>query len=106
MITAANDNEKELLHLITSGNELAFRRLFDLYKKRLFTFAEEITKSAADAEEIVQDSFTKLWVNRETLSDIVSPGNYLYIMVRNRCLDHLRKTARDKKINGTGLEPY
>ncbi|MBO9573607.1 MAG: RNA polymerase sigma-70 factor [Chitinophagaceae bacterium] len=98
LITAYTHTDKELLPLIAEGDEQAFRNLFDLYKLRLFTFAEEITKSAADAEEIVQDAFTKLWINRKDATNIDSPGNYLFIIVRNRCFDHLRKTARDKKL--------
>ena len=92
------NSEKELLVLISEGNELAFRRIFDLYNKRLFTFAEEMLKSAADAEEIVQDSFTKLWVNRENLGDIDNPGGYLYKIVRNNCIDLMRKVSREQKL--------
>lgn len=55
-------------------------------------------KSAADAEEIVQESFTKLWQNRENLEEIENPGSYLYKMVRNRTIDLMRKTARERKL--------
>ncbi|MDF2187790.1 RNA polymerase sigma-70 factor [Paraflavitalea sp. CAU 1676] len=90
--------EKELLNLVAKGNELAFRRIFDLYNKRLFTFAEGMLKSAADAEEIVQDCFTKVWLNRESLQVVENPGSYLYKIVRNSTIDHLRKTAREQNL--------
>lgn len=91
-------NEKELLRLIAEGNELAFRQLFYSYNRRLFTFAEGILKSSADAEEMVQESFTKLWVNRNELAGIDNPGQYLYKMVRNRCIDFLRRMSREKRL--------
>lgn len=55
-------------------------------------------KSAADAEEIVQESFTKLWQHRENLEEIENPGSYLYRMVRNSTIDLMRKTARERKL--------
>ena len=83
---------------VAEGNELAFRQLFDRYNKQLFTFAEGMVKSAADAEEIVQDSFTKFWLNRQNLRNVDNPGSYLYKIVRNSTLDYMRKTAREQKL--------
>lgn len=91
-------SEKQLLRLIAEGNEHAFRLLFDRYNKRLFIFAEQMLKSSADAEEIIQECFTKLWVNRDHLPEIEDAGSYLYRMVRNRTLDHFRKIAREQRL--------
>lgn len=91
-------DEKGLLLKMAQGDELAFRQLFERYNKKLFTFAEEMLKSAADAEEVVQESFTKIWADRKNFAHIDNPGNYLYKMVRNRTLDHIRKVARDKRL--------
>lgn len=98
METGTAHNEKNLLQLIANGNELAFRQLFDTYNKKLFTFAEGMLKSAADAEEIVQESFTKVWLNRGELTEVDNPGGYLYTIVRNKALDHMRKTSREQKL--------
>lgn len=98
MSIGIHHNEKDLFRLIAEGNELAFRRFFDLHNKKLFIFAMELLKSSADAEEIVQESFTKLWVNRKDLADIDNPGGYLYRIVRNSTLDLIRKIAREKKL--------
>lgn len=57
-----------------------------------------MTKSAADAEEIVQESFTRFWLRRSELPAIERPGQYLYKMVRNRTLDHLRQVSREQKL--------
>lgn len=97
-MNSALHNETALLSLIAEGDEPAFRALFDHYNKLLFTFAEAMLKSAADAEEVVQECFTKLWVNRGDLPGVDHPGQYLYKMVRNRCLDHLRRVARERRL--------
>lgn len=84
--------------LFSTGKEPAFRALFDSYSKRLFAFALSMTKSSADAEEIIQECFIRLWVQWNNLPNIDSPEAYLYRMVRNRTLDHLRKISREKKM--------
>lgn len=90
-------NEVELFVRISEGEEPAFRRLFELYRERLFIFASQISHSTIDAEEIVQDIFLKLWENRAQLSQINYPRKYIYTMARNRALDHLSSIARNKK---------
>ncbi|HVK46340.1 MAG TPA: RNA polymerase sigma-70 factor [Pseudobacter sp.] len=95
MVNNSPDTGKDLF---STGKEHAFRVLFDLYSKRLFAFALSMTKSSADAEEIIQECFLRLWVQWNHLPDIDSPEAYLYRMVRNRTLDHLRKISREKKM--------
>jgi RNA polymerase sigma-70 factor (family 1) len=91
-------NEKELLYQIAQGNESAFRIFFDHYTPQIFTFVERLTKSRADAEEIVQDTFMKVWTNRETLPFIEKPGFYCYVIARNKVLDNMRKIARNQRL--------
>ncbi|MCG3087934.1 RNA polymerase sigma factor SigJ [Sporosarcina sp. MB25] len=64
------------------------------YKRLLFTLAYQLTGSAADAEDVVQDVFMKL--HDMELNRIDEPKAYLCKMATNRCLD-LLKTARRKR---------
>lgn len=98
MVNKHPDTTSNLISRITASDEHAFRILFDLYSKRLFSFALAMTKSAADAEEIIQECFTRLWIQRNTLPYIDSEEAWLYRMVRNRTLDHLRKISREQKM--------
>lgn len=91
-------NEKELLLQIAEGNETAFRCFFDHYTPLIFTFVERLTRSKADAEEIVQDTFMKIWTSRESLPFIDKPGHYCYVIARNKALDNMRKIARDQRL--------
>jgi RNA polymerase sigma-70 factor (family 1) len=92
------NDEKSLFIQISKGSEDAFRMLFEQYRERLFTFAWQLSHSAVDAEEVVQDVFLKLWTGREKLADVEYPRKYIYIMTRNRVLDLLKKIARDEKL--------
>ncbi|NOU72661.1 sigma-70 family RNA polymerase sigma factor [Paenibacillus sp. LMG 31458] len=68
--------------------------LYDQYRALLFTLAYQLTGSAADAEDAVQDVFFKACdVHLERLEE---PKAYLCKMVTNRCLD-LQKSARKSR---------
>ncbi|MFC3802599.1 RNA polymerase sigma factor SigJ [Cohnella sp. GCM10012308] len=68
--------------------------LYDQYKALLFTLAYQLTGSAADAEDAVQDVFIKAGeLHPERLEE---PKAYLCKMVTNRCLN-LQKSARKKR---------
>lgn len=90
--------DRALLKLVAEGDKLAFRQLFDLYKLRLFAFVLHLTNSKADAEEIVQDVFAKLWESRGMLSKVEFPDKYIYTIARNKTLNHLTKLARDRQL--------
>ncbi|MFD0695437.1 RNA polymerase sigma factor SigJ [Paenibacillus sp. GCM10027628] len=68
--------------------------LYDQYKSLLFTLAYQLTGSAADAEDAVQDVFVKACdVHPERLEE---PKAYLCKMVTNHCLNQL-KSARKRR---------
>ncbi|WP_248929288.1 RNA polymerase sigma factor SigJ [Paenibacillus hamazuiensis] len=68
--------------------------LYDQYRALLFKLAYQLTGSAADAEDAVQDVFVKACdVHPERLEE---PKAYLCKMVTNRCLN-LQKSARKKR---------
>jgi RNA polymerase sigma-70 factor (family 1) len=90
--------EKLLLQQIAMGDEAAFKSIFDNYKARTFTFVVNFIHSKADAEEIVQDTFLGLWQNRDSLTAVEHPRNYIYTIVRNRTLRYLSNVARDEKM--------
>lgn len=57
-----------------------------------------ILESEADAEDAAQEVFLKLWDRRDALESIASPEAYVVTMVRNHCLDILRR----RKARGEG----
>ncbi|MDN5285420.1 MAG: polymerase sigma-70 factor [Mucilaginibacter sp.] len=86
-------NERVLLVKVAAGNERAFKELFDFYYSDLGEYVFRLTNSLAISEEIVQDTFIKIWVKREILSELKSFRNYLFIVCRNQTYDQLRKVA-------------
>jgi RNA polymerase sigma-70 factor (ECF subfamily) len=93
---AATDTE--LLEKLREGDEIAFRELYDRHCRTVSAFVYHLTHSAVDAEDILQDTFLKLWTNREQLPPIDHIGNYIFTIARNKTLDHLRKIARQQRL--------
>lgn len=85
---------------VRHGDRSAFEVLFRAYSVPLCAFALRYVTVPEVAEEIVQDVFLKIWVNRESWR----PRNvksYLYGAVRNKALDHLahQKVVQEWKGN-------
>jgi RNA polymerase sigma-70 factor (ECF subfamily) len=81
----------DLVKAARKGSEDAFLRLFDEHHLPLFRFAYRLTGSAADAEDIVQESFLGL-LQAECLYDPrrSSVRSYLFGAVRNQALKRQR----------------
>jgi RNA polymerase sigma-70 factor (family 1) len=92
------DNDKELLKKIAEGDEKAFGVLFFNHLSVLQAFALKFTKSEYAAEEIIQNSFFKICINRDKLEEVENVKAYLYKYVSNECLNYLRKALKDSKI--------
>ena len=53
--------EKEIVEDVKEGKASAFDKLYKAYCSRLYFFAFSILKSKEDAEEVVQNTFFKIW---------------------------------------------
>ena len=78
-------------HSFKKGEEQGFDYFFHLYYKPLSHFAFTFLKQTEAAEDVVEDSFVKLWEKRETIDSLPAIKPYLYTSVRNRCIDLLRR---------------
>ena len=87
--------QSTILDEIRAGNELAFRKLFDLYYQKLLHTAIYYLKSKTLAEEAISDVFLIVWRKRENLAHIENIENYLYISVKNQCLHYIRRSMTD-----------
>jgi len=89
-------SEDEWIYALKEGDLSAFNELFDRYAKRLYHFSMGYLKSAADAEEIVQEVFMKIWDNRIELSTRKSFDSYLFTIARNGILNTIRKSKSEQ----------
>ena len=101
MSVTSSYDEKELLLLLLNGNQQAFEKIYKLYSARLYGNLLKLVKSEAEAQEILQDVFLKIWDNRQSINIEKSFRSYLFKIAENKVYDFFRRAARDKKREGS-----
>ena len=91
-------HEKELLRRIAGGSEDAFTELYHLYNPKLSAFLRRLARSEYIAEEMVQETFLRLWVNREKLREVEQASAWIYKIASNVSYTYLRTEANRRKI--------
>lgn len=83
--------------MIKEDNVFAFDCLFQKYHYRIYRFAYLILKVREDAENIVQDVFLNLWINRNRIERDVSVRYYLFTSAHNSSISLLRVRLKEEK---------
>jgi RNA polymerase sigma-70 factor (family 1) len=86
-----NTTDSHLIELWRTGNEKAYRALFDRYFYKLYNYTLKLIPDKNVSEEIVMDVMLAVWQKRDLLNTSLSFSAYLYKSVKNRLIDHLRK---------------
>lgn len=85
-------------------DEEAFRLLFVNFFPPLTVFARRYISDLETCEDIVQDTFLKIWKNRKSLDITTSTRNFLVTTVRNSCVDHLRRKMTEARYQELRLD--
>lgn len=72
-----------------------FKKVFLPYHQKLYRIAYRIVQDVANAEDIVQDTFVKLWNKKDDMANVENTEAFAIIILRNTCLDYLRKTKNE-----------
>ncbi|MCA1829201.1 MAG: sigma-70 family RNA polymerase sigma factor [Myxococcales bacterium] len=98
---------EELIALIARGEPGALRSLYDAVGGRAMSIALRLLGSAADAEEVVQDTFVEIWRRAsEYRAERGAPAAWVAAMTRSRAIDRLRERGRaDQALRAIALEP-
>ena len=88
--------DKVLIEGIKHGNTAVYDIVFTRFYSALVYHAVMNNVPDDDAEDLVQEVFFKLWLNREKLAIHTSLRNYLFVAVKNNCNDYFRHQKADK----------
>ena len=88
----------EIVPLLQKGDRKAFETIYRLYSNNLYIIAKSYVSDNYIAEDLVQEVFVRLWDNRKNLNIKTNLNGYLFMMVKNKCLDHLRKPRKTVSI--------
>ncbi len=98
MLTLGKDIiTQELLTRLKNGDMLAFDQVYDRYSHKLFSFVFKILKDEAEADDIVQEVFVKIWESREKLGDYKLLNSYIFTIAYNNSINLIRKRINNNK---------
>jgi len=87
--------DTDLVALVRSGRDDAFTVIVERYQDRLLAFARRLLHgSGHDAEDVVQDALIRAYNGLRATGNEMHLRPWLYMIVRNRAMDDLRRPAR------------
>ncbi|MGK0314678.1 MAG: RNA polymerase sigma factor (sigma-70 family) [Saprospiraceae bacterium] len=88
-----------ILRLVSEGNQLSFRQLYDLYSKLVYNTAMSFVPDICSAEEITQDVFTKIYRKSGSFSGNSTVKTWIYRITVNTALNQIKKNNRVRSLN-------
>lgn len=90
-------NEDIRLSIALAGDEVrAFDTLYEKYHNIVFANIFKLVNQQEAAEDILQDVFAALWINRHKISEQGSVGGWLFVVSHNKALKFLDKAVRER----------
>lgn len=80
-----------LAKLARGGDRAAFAELVDMYQSKIFHLAYRMLHNRHEAEEIVQETFLRVYTNLERYDEDQKFSTWIYRIGTNLCIDRLRK---------------
>jgi len=93
---ARNARLVELIARVALADQRAFAELYQKTSSHLFAVALRIVRERGIAEELLQEAYVNVWHHAGSYAaERAQPTTWLTAIVRNRCLDHVRKRDLD-----------
>lgn len=88
--------DEKLLELLQEGNISAFDEVYHRHWKSLYSGCYKRIQSRETAEEIVQDLFASLWINRHKIR-VANLSAYLFAAVKYKVINHMAREVSRKR---------
>jgi len=85
------NQDNRIIDQLKDGSKEAFHTLYDAYGPKIHAFALSYLKNGADAEELLQEVFLKLWEIRFTLDSSKNIKSFLFKICINLIYDSIRR---------------
>ncbi|MEM6784226.1 MAG: RNA polymerase sigma factor [Bacteroidota bacterium] len=97
--------DRALIEAFQRGDEFAFVSLYNRYKAPVFGFCAKLLLDREAAEDVMQESFLRVYENRDRLLNAGAFRSWLFTIARNQCLNHLRTRGRTRPFPEHAPEP-
>ncbi|MBW1810456.1 MAG: RNA polymerase sigma factor [Deltaproteobacteria bacterium] len=87
-------SDAELMARVKAGDQDAFAQVIDRYKDGIVNFLSRLTGSLAQAQDLAQETFLRLYYKREGYTEAGKLSGYLYRIATNLARSEHRRDAR------------
>jgi RNA polymerase sigma-70 factor (ECF subfamily) len=91
LAVSLTSDEVGLIELVAGGDVRAYRQLVDRHLRGIHAFAYRMIGSRAEAEEVCQETFLRLWEHAGRYVPQAKPSTWIYRIAHNLCIDRLRR---------------
>lgn len=95
------EKQRKILLAVQSGSEKAYKELYEQWVSRLYRFVFQYLKSKDASEDVVQETFLRIWSNRANLNPDTSFKSYLFTIAYHFLLKEIRR-----QLNNPLMEDY
>lgn len=92
-------DDKQLVELSLRGDDIAFEYLFNRYSEAIRRLLQHRSASAEDTEDLLQETFIKVYINLQRYSPEYTFGQWIYTIARNTHIDFERRRQEDISID-------
>jgi len=96
-------SDEELINKFQNGDTAAYNQIVFRYKDRLLNFIYRFLNDLDRSEDLVQDTFIKLYTHKDSYREIAKFSTWLYTIAANLARTELRKLKRRKTFSITEL---
>lgn len=89
--------QQDLLQRISEGDEKAFEVVFNEYYPMIRPFVWKLTQSSRDTEEVLQETFIRVWLFRDKILGIDNLRAWIFKVASRECLTLLRKKLHERQ---------
>ncbi|MBI3923311.1 MAG: RNA polymerase sigma factor [Armatimonadetes bacterium] len=86
-------SDEELMEKVAAGDAQALGALFERYKQPVFGFLYRMLHESATAEDVLQDTFLRIYDRRRSYRSGMRFSTWLYTIARNLALDRLKRSS-------------
>ena len=88
-------NAEKIIQRLKKDDKSAVDELFGYYYPRLYHFSKSILKIETEIDDILQEVFVKIWLNRQKISSAETFNSYIFTITKNEVLNLIRSKLKD-----------
>lgn len=98
--------DQELIERCRARDSAAFNEVMERYKAKVYNYLLRMMGNAADAEDLTQEVFVRLYTSLDSFRSQASLNTWLFRIAGNLCIDHFRRAKKHRVIAFSLDEPH